>query len=126
MGGLGITLPPRRLPTHSMQPPRKWPRHRRAKLASALLTETEAADRLKLCTKTLRKERKAGRLPYILIGRAVRYTLDDLESFIAKARQDTTQCQSTNRVSRPTTTTTSSGTVVAFTARQGSRPRGKR
>lgn len=37
-----------------------------------LLTEEQAAERLSLCTKTLRKERKAGRLPYILIGRAVR------------------------------------------------------
>ncbi|WP_365894668.1 helix-turn-helix domain-containing protein [uncultured Sphingomonas sp.] len=95
-------------------------------MPSTLLTETEAADRLRLCTKTLRKERKAGRLSYILIGRAVRYTLDDLESFIARARQDTTQCQSTNRVSRPTTTTTSSGKVVAFTARQGSKRSAKR
>ncbi|WP_446745933.1 helix-turn-helix domain-containing protein [Sphingomonas sp. OTU376] len=90
-----------------------------------LLTEEQAAERLSLCTKTLRKERKAGRLPYILIGRAVRYTLDDLESFIARARQDTPACQSTSRKTRRTSNTTSSGKVLAFTARQGSRASAK-
>jgi hypothetical protein len=36
----------------------------------------------------LRKERQAGRLPYILIGRAIRYTLADLETFVESSRQD--------------------------------------
>lgn len=53
---------------------------------AGLLTEDEAAERLRVCARTLRKERQAGRLPYVLIGRAVRYTLGDLESFIERAR----------------------------------------
>lgn len=43
-----------------------------------LLTEKEAAQRLSLCTRTLRKARQDGELPYILIGRAVRYAVADL------------------------------------------------
>jgi excisionase family DNA binding protein len=46
-----------------------------------LLTEPEAAERLRVCTRTLRKARKEGTLHYVLIGRSVRYTVQDLESF---------------------------------------------
>lgn len=52
-----------------------------------LLTEAEAADRLRLCQRTLRKARQKGLLHYVLIGRAVRYTVADLESFIDALRQ---------------------------------------
>lgn len=54
--------------------------------APSLLTEDEAAEALRVCTRTLRKERQAGRLPYILIGRSVRYAPADLETFIERAR----------------------------------------
>lgn len=57
-----------------------------------LLTETEAAEALKVCTRTLRKERQAGRLAYVLIGRAVRYTMDDLDRFIETAREIRPPC----------------------------------
>jgi len=53
---------------------------------TALLTEQEAADVLKLCPRTLRKERQAGRLPYILVGRSVRYAPSDLDQFIERSR----------------------------------------
>lgn len=49
--------------------------------APALLTEAEAAEALRLCQRTLRKARKEGRLSYVLIGRAVRYTMDDIATF---------------------------------------------
>lgn len=52
----------------------------------ALLTEREAAERLSICERTLRKERQAGRLPYIKFGRAIRYAPADLEAFIESAR----------------------------------------
>ena len=52
-----------------------------------LLTEAEAADRLRLCQRTLRKARQEGLLHSVLIGRAVRYTVADLESFIDALRQ---------------------------------------
>ncbi len=69
---------------------------------SILLTEAEAADRLRLCTRTLRKERQAGRLRYVLIGRAVRYTVEDLESYVEQLRQVQPACppvQPTRRIS---------------------------
>jgi hypothetical protein len=53
----------------------------------SLLTEEEAAQILRVCPRTLRKERKAGRLACHLIGRAIRYTLDDLNTYIEGARQ---------------------------------------
>ena len=56
--------------------------------AAVLLTEAEAAARLKVCERTLRKERQAGRLSYVLIGRCVRYTPEDLQTYVQRARQD--------------------------------------
>ena len=49
---------------------------------SVLLTERQAAERLAVCERTLRKERQAGRLAYVLIGRCVRYAPADLETYI--------------------------------------------
>lgn len=57
-----------------------------------LLTEAEAAERLRICTRTLRKARQEGALHYVLIGRAVRYTVPDLESFIESLRKVQTTC----------------------------------
>jgi excisionase family DNA binding protein len=51
-----------------------------------LLTETEAAASLKLCERTLRKERQAGRLAFVKIGRCIRYTNEDLAHFIESRR----------------------------------------
>lgn len=52
-----------------------------------LLTEAEAAARLRVCTRTLRKERQAGRLTYVRIGTKVLYSPDDLNRFIKDARE---------------------------------------
>lgn len=83
--------------------------------APALLTEAEAAEALRLCTRTLRKARQEGRLTYVLIGRAVRYTMSDLDTFISEARQDNRRCE-------PATTTRrairrKSATIVPFSQR---------
>ena len=79
---------------------------------TALLTEQEAAEALRVCTRTLRQARKDGRLTYVLIGRCVRYTMDDLESFIAVSRQDTMpRKRITRRAARP------AGKIIPFTAR---------
>lgn len=80
----------------------------------ALLTEAEAAEALRLCPRTLRKARQEGKLSYVLIGRAVRYTMRDLESFIEASRQDTRSCE------RPTRTNARrrTGNIVPFSARQ--------
>lgn len=82
--------------------------------APALLTEPEAAEALKVCTRTLRKARNDGRLTYVLIGRAVRYTMSDLESFIEASRQDAPPCP--QHQPRPTRKA-KAGVVVPFSAR---------
>lgn len=56
-------------------------------MTKLLLTEPEAAELLHLCPRTLRKARQEGLLHYVLIGRAVRYTVADLESYIDALRQ---------------------------------------
>ncbi|WP_313800941.1 helix-turn-helix domain-containing protein [Sphingobium sp.] len=83
-----------------------------------LLTETEAAECLRVCTRTLRKARQAGQLHYILIGRAVRYTLADLESYVEQLRQVQPACpptQPTRRISVPRQS--ARGVIVPFTER---------
>lgn len=57
-----------------------------------LLTEAEAAEALRLCTRKLREARQQGILRYLLIGRAVRYTMADLESFVATLREVKPAC----------------------------------
>lgn len=80
--------------------------------AALLLTEAEAAARLSVCERTLRKERQAGRLPYIKFGRAIRYAPADLESFIESARL----CQSESEKAPRSTGTASTWEVVDFAA----------
>lgn len=83
--------------------------------AQALLTELEAAEALRVCTRTLRKARQEGKLSYVLIGRAVRYTMSDLESFIEASRQENRPCdrQATSR----TLAKRSGGKIIPFSAR---------
>ena len=83
--------------------------------APALLTEAEAAEALRVCPRTLRKARHDGRLSYVLIGRAVRYTMSDLESFIEASRQDTRPCVTPAKRS---IARRQSGNIVPFSARQ--------
>jgi excisionase family DNA binding protein len=52
-----------------------------------LLTEGEAAELLRVSTRTLRSARQAGRLPCVRIGKCVRYTVADVESFVQSNRQ---------------------------------------
>lgn len=86
-----------------------------------LLTEDEAAERLRVCARTLRKARQEGLLHYILIGRAVRYTVSDLESYIERLRQVHPTCppkRPTRRISQPSR---SGGEIVPFTVRNARR-----
>jgi hypothetical protein len=51
----------------------------------AFFTEKELAERHRRSVKTLRNERLSGRgVPYVKIGRSVRYRLDDVERFEMK------------------------------------------
>lgn len=49
-----------------------------------LLTSKEAAKALSVCERTLYGLTKTGELPAIRIGRAVRYSVQDLKDFIEK------------------------------------------
>lgn len=84
-----------------------------------LLTETEAAEALRLSARTLRKARTDGRLRYILIGRAVRYTMEDLESFIESLRQGQVQCAKTTSRSAARRRNRASAEIVPFRRRRG-------
>jgi excisionase family DNA binding protein len=90
--------------------------------APALLTEEEAATRLKLCARILRKARQIGALPYVKFGRSIRYTESDLARFIESARQ----CQSSPAPARRTSGTRSTSTVFDFeearSARRAAKP----
>lgn len=82
-----------------------------------LFTEAEAAEALRLCERTLRKARQDGRLSYILVGRAVRYTSDDLEAFIARSRQDN-ECRERQPVHRSNVGRTGTARIVPFSMRR--------
>lgn len=77
-----------------------------------LLTEPEAAKRLRLCTRTLQKARKDGLLHFVLIGRAVRYTVDDLESFVERLRRVQPVCPPTSPTKRSAPTRKSRSAVI--------------
>lgn len=82
-----------------------------------LLTETEAAERLRLSVRFLRKARQDGSLRYVLIGRAVRYTLDDLESFVDSHRRVSPPCQKSSTGPRSSSRPRKAATIIPFTAR---------
>ncbi|WP_408022279.1 helix-turn-helix domain-containing protein [Sphingomonas aquatilis] len=87
-----------------------------------LLTPEEAAKRIHVCTKTLRQLRQDGHIRYVAItDRKIRYRPEDCDEFIASRARKAPECPSTLRRTRPTTTTTSSGRVVGFSARRAAK-----
>jgi hypothetical protein len=77
-----------------------------------LIPEPEAAQRLRTCTKTLRRARKEGRLHFVKIGKAICYTEQDLADFIDSQRQ----CAAHPPARRgPAPTPRRTGKVVPFT-----------
>ncbi len=87
-----------------------------------LLDEAAAALIMAVCPRTLRKERQAGRLPYIMIGRAIRYDAADILEYIEKARQ----CPSTAEKAPRSGNTTSRLTVSDFAEALARRENAKR
>lgn len=81
----------------------------------ALLTEPEAADALHLSQRTLRKARQNGSLRYVRFGRTVRYTVLDLDDFIASAQVANDMPPPRHKVNAPRQRT---GQIVPFSARQ--------
>ncbi len=83
-----------------------------------LLTEAEAAQRLAICPRTLRKLRKAGELHYVRIRRAIRYTVEDLDRYVESVRS----CTSISAQARPIGGSMQRSTVADF--EQARRKRG--
>ncbi len=62
-----------------------------AKVASVppqtrVLTQSEAAEYLRVSVKTLQRETRAGRVPASRIGRRLLYTVDDLDEYLRRMR----------------------------------------
>ena len=97
-----------------------------------LKTPAQAARRLVVSIRTLRGLVSSGELRYVNVGRGkqrekMMFTDTDLDDFIAsRTRQKAQQCPSTSPKARRSTTSTSSGEVVAFTARRNGQTGGKR
>lgn len=94
-----------------------------APTSKVLLTEDEAAARLRVCGRTLRRERQAGNVPYILIGRCVRYHPDDLERLIESKRiaDQPAPTKRTGRGGRKVARNHGEGGIVPFSERERSR-----
>lgn len=87
-----------------------------------LFTEAEAAERLRVCKRTLRKARQDGLLHFVLIGRAIRYTLGDLESYIDSLRKVKAPCPPQRPPARSTPPSSKKGVIVPFTLRNAGKP----
>ena len=53
-----------------------------------MLTDKEAGELLQVSRITLWRERKAGRLSYRRVSGQIRYTSDDLESYLKNIKQE--------------------------------------
>lgn len=90
--------------------------------APLLLTEAEAAARLRLSARVLRQARQDGALRFILRGRSVRYTIADLESYIDHLRQAPIQCTAPRPTSAKKARSAGRGAVIVpFKARNTGR-----
>jgi excisionase family DNA binding protein len=95
--------------------------------ADGLKTPEQAARRLGVSVRTLRGLVDSGELRYVNVGHGkqrekMMFTDHDLDDCIAKrTRQKAQQCQSIGPKPRRSTTMTSGGEVLAFTARRSGR-----
>ncbi|MED5546088.1 MAG: helix-turn-helix domain-containing protein [Pseudomonadota bacterium] len=105
-----------------IQSPRRQHRRITSMSAPALFTEQEAAQALKVCTRTLRKARQDGALSFVRIGRNVRYSEADLAQFIERSRE----CLSTSAPARRSGSTRSPSTVFDFEEVRAARGSAKR
>jgi excisionase family DNA binding protein len=100
--------------------------------ADGLKTPAQAARRLGVSIRTLRNLVSTGGLRYVNVGHGkqrerIMFTDNDLNDLIAsRTRQKAQQCQSISPRARRTTTSTSSGEVIAFTARRNGQTDAKR
>lgn len=84
--------------------------------APALLTEPEAAEHLRVSSRTLRRLRQAGAIRYVAVtSRSVAYRPEDLQAFIEQRSQTCDQRAPTRRI-RPVRQR--QGEVIGFMARR--------
>lgn len=88
---------------------------------TALLTPAEVADRLRCSRKTVAEHVNNGDLKYVIIGRGKKrarrmFTEADVDEFIVRQTRRDMPCQSTNPRARRSTSSTSGGEVIGFTA----------
>lgn len=90
-----------------------------------LLTTAEAAARLHVSDKTLRRLRQQGHIKYVAItDRKIRYRPEDCDAFIQKRIREDQQCQSTSRKIARSTSTISNIVAADFTARRAKKRSG--
>lgn len=80
-----------------------------------LMTAEEAAKALAICDKVFRREVRAKRIRYIMIGRRKKFTASDLQAYIDSQR-GAVPCPSTARKAPRTTTTISSSRASGIMA----------
>lgn len=76
----------------------------------SLLKPDQAAERLAISTRTLRKLRREGKLHYIRVRSGIRYDPDDLDRYVEGARE----CRSISEPAPHIGGTTSPSTVADF------------
>ncbi|MCW2363511.1 MULTISPECIES: helix-turn-helix domain-containing protein [unclassified Sphingobium] len=92
-----------------------------------LLTPAEAAARLHISDKTLRRLRQQGHIRYVAITpRKIRYRPEDCDAYVMSRLREDDQCQSTSRKIPRSTSTTSSIVVADFTARRARKRNARR
>ncbi|WP_339345530.1 helix-turn-helix domain-containing protein [uncultured Sphingomonas sp.] len=85
---------------------------------TVLLTPQEAAARLHLCTKTLRRLRREGHIRYVAItDRKILYRPEDCDEFVASRARKAAECPSTSRITHKAKPR-ASGRILSFTARR--------
>ena len=89
-----------------------------------LLTEAEAAERLKVCTRTLRKARKSGQLSWVRFGRKILYDESDLAQFIERNREWHSIKEPVRRSGNMTSRSTVSDFAAALAKRESAKRRG--
>jgi hypothetical protein len=86
-----------------------------------LLTEEQAAERLLMHPRTLRKLRQEGAIRYVaLTGRKIAYRPEDCLAFIEKQSRQEEQARPRHRPGRAAGNRRS-GNIIPFSARQGMR-----
>lgn len=89
-------------------------------MVGILLTPAEAAARLRICTKTLRRLRQDGRISYVAVSqRKILYRPGDCDAFVRAAVTSATPVRATHRLNQERSRSASA--VVSFTARRQER-----